>query len=219
MGESVQEGAGEPFGSKHLDPVLEGQVGSDDEAGALVGAAYDVEEQFGTGFGKGDIAQFVEDKQIEPFELLHETLQIVVVTLFEHMGNQGGDSEEAHPPALGASGKTQGGGQVRFTGPGVTDEQDVFALLDILPAHELAHECFVDRGLGFESEALEGLEDGKAGILDSPLGGPLFAFNELAFDQLQQEGGVIEPVPGAGRGHRRPLAQDGGHFELLEMVL
>jgi len=51
MGETVEEGAGEPFGSKNLDPVLEGQIGGDDEAGALVSATDYVEEQFGTGFG------------------------------------------------------------------------------------------------------------------------------------------------------------------------
>ncbi len=51
MGEAVEQSAGEPFGSKHLDPVLEGQIGGDDEAGALVSATDYVEEQFGTGFG------------------------------------------------------------------------------------------------------------------------------------------------------------------------
>ena len=219
MGEAIQESAGEPFGAQHLDPVLERQIGCDDEAGALVSAADDIEEQFGTGLGEWDVAEFVEDEQIEPFELLDEALQVVIVTLFEHMGNQGGNPEKADSPALGAGGKAQGGGQVRLTGAGVTEKEHVFVLIDIFPAHEFTHERLVDRGLRFESEALEGLEHGKAGVFDPALGGPLLAFNELAFDQLQQESGVVEPVSGAGRGDRRPLAQDGGQFELLEMML
>ena len=151
--------------------------------------------------------------------MLHEALQVVVVALLEHMGNQGGDPEETDPPALGTGGKAQGGGQVRFTGTGVTEEQHVFALVDILPAHELSDERFVDRGLRFKGEALEGLEHGETGVFDPPLGGPLFAFNELPFDQMQQKGGVIEPVPGTSRGHRRPFAQDGGQLQFLEVMV
>ena len=219
VGEAVEQSSGEPFGSKHLDPVLKGQIGGDDDAGAFVSAADDIEEQFGTGLGERDVAEFVEDEQIESFELLHEALQFVAVALLEHMGHQGGYPEEAHPPALGAGGETQGGGQVGLTGTGVTEKEHVFALIDILPAHEFAHERFVDRGLGFESEALEGFEHREAGVFDPSLGGPLFAFNELAFDQLQQEGGIVEPVPGTGCGHRRPLAQDGGQLQFLEVML
>ena len=62
MGESVQQSAGEPFGTEHFDPVLKGQVGGDDEAGTLVSAADHVKEQFGTGLGKGDVTEFVEDE-------------------------------------------------------------------------------------------------------------------------------------------------------------
>ena len=48
----VKQSAGEPLGAEHLDPVLKGQIGGDDEAGALVSTADHVEEQFGTGLGK-----------------------------------------------------------------------------------------------------------------------------------------------------------------------
>jgi ABC-type sulfate transport system permease subunit len=49
VGEAVQEGSGEPFVAHHLDPVLEGQVGGDDQAGAFVGAADGLKEQFAAG--------------------------------------------------------------------------------------------------------------------------------------------------------------------------
>jgi len=65
----------------------------------------------------------VEDEQIEPFALLHEALQVVGVALFEHMGNQGIHPEEADPPALGAGGKPQGGGEVSFTGTVITENE------------------------------------------------------------------------------------------------
>ena len=56
MGEAVEHGAGEAFVAEDLGPVLEGQVGGDDEALAFVGAADDFEEEFGAGLGEGDIA-------------------------------------------------------------------------------------------------------------------------------------------------------------------
>jgi len=33
MGQPIEQGSGEPFAAHHLDPVLEGQVGGDDQAG------------------------------------------------------------------------------------------------------------------------------------------------------------------------------------------
>jgi len=67
MSETIQQSAGEPFGTEHFDPVLKGQISGDDEAGALVSAADHVEEQFGPGLGKGDVTEFVEDEHLEPF--------------------------------------------------------------------------------------------------------------------------------------------------------
>jgi len=53
MGEPVEHGAGQPFTAEHLGPVFKGQVGGEDQAGAFVGAADDIEEQFRAGLENG----------------------------------------------------------------------------------------------------------------------------------------------------------------------
>ena len=67
MCEAVQQGSCEALGAQNLGPVLEGQVGGDKQARALVGPADDFEEQFGSRLGAGDIAEFVEDEQVVAF--------------------------------------------------------------------------------------------------------------------------------------------------------
>ncbi len=63
--EPVEGGAGESFGSEDFGPGLEGQVGGDDQAGAFIRGGDDVEEQLGTDFGCGDVAELVEDQEVE----------------------------------------------------------------------------------------------------------------------------------------------------------
>ena len=66
MGEPVQQGSGEAFRAEDLSPLVEGQVGGDQDGALLVALAEDLEEQFRAGSGKGDEAQLVDDQQVEP---------------------------------------------------------------------------------------------------------------------------------------------------------
>ena len=64
VGEPVQQRAGEPFGSKHVGPLVEGQIGGDEDGAAFVALAEDLEEEFRAGGGQGDEAQLVDDEQL-----------------------------------------------------------------------------------------------------------------------------------------------------------
>ena len=100
MREPVEQGSGEPLGAQDLGPAIEGQVGGDQQARALVGPADDLEEEFGPGLGAGDVAELVEDEQVVAFELLVEAFELALLAAFEELGDQAGDTEEAHAPAL-----------------------------------------------------------------------------------------------------------------------
>ena len=58
--ETVQQRAGEALRSEHLGPLVEGQVGGDQDGAPFVALAEDLEEEFRTGGGEGDEAQFVD---------------------------------------------------------------------------------------------------------------------------------------------------------------
>ena len=55
VGQAVEQRAGQPFAAHHLRPLLEGQIGRDDQAVAFVGPADDVEEQFAVAKGTSGI--------------------------------------------------------------------------------------------------------------------------------------------------------------------
>ena len=56
MAQTVQQGPGESLTAHHFGPILKGQIGSNYQAGLLVGSADHLEEQFGSGLAEGHIA-------------------------------------------------------------------------------------------------------------------------------------------------------------------
>ena len=69
VGEPVQQRAGEAFRTEHPGPLIEGQVGGDQDGPALVALAEDLQEEVSPGGGQGDEAQFVDDQQAEAGKL------------------------------------------------------------------------------------------------------------------------------------------------------
>ncbi len=65
MGEPIERGTGEAFAAEDFGPVFERQVRRHDQAVPFVGGGDDVEQQFGSGLAGGNVAQFIEDQQIE----------------------------------------------------------------------------------------------------------------------------------------------------------
>ena len=74
MSEPVQQGAGESLGAKDLGPFLKGQVRGQHEAVMLIGPADNLEEQFGSCLGEGNISEFVNDQEMESLELFSPKL-------------------------------------------------------------------------------------------------------------------------------------------------
>ena len=196
VGEPVEGGAGESFGSEDLGPGFEGQVGGDDEAGAFVGGGDDVEEQFGADFGCGDVAEFVEDEQVELGELGLEAEEAAFVPGLDQGGDELGGAVEADFVTAGAGFGGQGGREVGFAGAGVADEEDVLALVDVFAAGEFGDELFVDGGAGGEVEALQGLDGREAGGLESSFGGALLTLEEFELAELEEVGEVVVVVGG-----------------------
>ena len=62
VGEPVQQRSGEAFRAEDRGPLIERQIGGDQNGAPLVALAEDLEEQFRAGPGKWDEAQFVDDQ-------------------------------------------------------------------------------------------------------------------------------------------------------------
>ena len=72
MSEAVQECTGEPLRAEDLGPLVEGQVGGDQDRPSLVALAEDLEEELRAGLGEWDEAKLVDDEQLESGQLLLE---------------------------------------------------------------------------------------------------------------------------------------------------
>ena len=70
MGEPVEKRGGHFGVAKDAWPFGEGKVGGDDDGGALVKAADQMEEQLAARLRKGQIAKFIEDHDVEAGEII-----------------------------------------------------------------------------------------------------------------------------------------------------
>jgi hypothetical protein len=70
MGQAIEECGGHLGVAEDARPFAEGEIGGDEDRGALVEAADQMEQQLPAGLGEGQIAQFVEDDEVEADEII-----------------------------------------------------------------------------------------------------------------------------------------------------
>ena len=70
MREAVEQGRGHLGIAEDAGPFAEGEISGDEDRGALVEAADEMEEQLTAGLGEGEISEFVEDDEVEPGEMI-----------------------------------------------------------------------------------------------------------------------------------------------------
>ena len=90
VSEAVQECAGQPLRAEDLGPLVEGQVGGDQDRTSLVALAEDLEEELRAGLGEWNEAQLVDDEQLESGQLLLEVEQPSLVPGLDQLVDQRG---------------------------------------------------------------------------------------------------------------------------------
>ena len=64
VSETVEQRGGHLCIAEHAGPFTEGKVGGDDDRGALIEPADEMEQQLAAGLGERQVAWFVEDNEI-----------------------------------------------------------------------------------------------------------------------------------------------------------
>src|SRR5580658_1724519 len=72
MGEAIEQRGRHFWIAEHARPFAEGEVGGDDDRGALVEPADQVEQRLPAGLREWEIAEFVEDHEVEAREIIGE---------------------------------------------------------------------------------------------------------------------------------------------------
>src|SRR5208337_3586105 len=70
VGQAVEQRGRHFCIAKDARPIAEGEVGGDDDRGALVEPADEMEQQLTAGLGEGEIAEFIEDDEVEAGEII-----------------------------------------------------------------------------------------------------------------------------------------------------
>ena len=104
MGETVEQRGGHLGVAEDGWPFAEGEVGGDDDRGALVEPAHEVEEQLPAGLGEGRVAEFVEDDEVAADELVRGAALASGAEFGLEMVDQVDDVVAAAPGALSDAG-------------------------------------------------------------------------------------------------------------------
>jgi hypothetical protein len=140
--EPVEQGRGHLGIAEDRGPFGEAEIGGDDDAGALIELAQQVEEQGAAGGAERQIAEFIEDDEIGVDEAAGDLSSFALgLFLFEGVDELDG-GEEADPLVMMLDGvDSESRGDVGFAGTRTADQDDVVCVVDELAAMELADEC------------------------------------------------------------------------------
>src|SRR5712692_1950509 len=148
MGEAVEERCGHLGVAEDGGPFGEGEIGGDDDRGALVETADEVEEELAAGLREGQIAELVEDEEVEPDELVGDA----ALSLRAGLGLEPVDEVDGGVEAAsGAAADTVAGDGYRemtLAGAGSADQHGVALLLEEGAGGKIAHQRLVDRRAG-----------------------------------------------------------------------
>ena len=164
MGQAVQERGGHLGIAKDRRPFAEGEVGGDDDRGAFVELADEVEQQLSAGLGKGQIAEFVEDDEVKAVQVIGQTALFAASGLGLEAIDQIDDIVEPTAGAVADQGAGDGDGQMRFAGSGAADQDDIALIGDEGATGKIVDQARVDRGAG-EVEVGESLASGSLAMV------------------------------------------------------
>lgn len=68
----VEKGGGHLGVAEDARPFPEGEIRGDDNRGALVEPADQMEQELAAGLGEGEIAEFIEDDEVEAVQIIGE---------------------------------------------------------------------------------------------------------------------------------------------------
>jgi hypothetical protein len=144
MGQPVEQRGGHLGVAEHARPFAEGEIGGDDDGGALIKAADEVEEKLSTGLGEGQITEFVQHDEVHPGQVLGEPSLPSVASLGLEAIDEIDDVVEAAAGAGSDAASGDGNGQMGFTCAGAANQYDVALLGDEATAGEIIDERLVD---------------------------------------------------------------------------
>ena len=130
MRQSVEQCRGHLGIAEDGRPFAEGEIGGDDDRGAFVEPADEVEQELAAGLGEGQIAEFVEDQEVEAGQVIGEPPLAAVAGFGLQPIDEIDDVVEAAAAAGADATAGDGDCQMGLAGAGAADQDDVALLLE-----------------------------------------------------------------------------------------
>jgi hypothetical protein len=145
VGETVEQRGCHLRVAEHGGPFTEAKIGRDDDAGALVELAQQMEEQRAAGGAERQVAKLVEDDEIGVGEPGRDLARFALkLLLFESVDEfDGGEEADAFAVMLDGL-DADCGGEMRLPRAGAADQDDVVGVFQKLASVELARQRLVD---------------------------------------------------------------------------
>src|SRR6516165_11344964 len=121
---------------EHTGPLVERQIGGDNDGAALVTLAEDLEQELRTGRRQGDVTELVDDQQLVGRQLALEAEQSLLVSGLDQLVDHGGRGGEADRQPLLTGGQPQSESNVRLASAAVADRDGVLAASNVFAAGE-----------------------------------------------------------------------------------
>ena len=130
VGQAIEERGGHLGVAEHRWPFGEGEIGGHEYRGAFVEPADQMEQQLTAGLGERQVAEFVDDDEVDTAEPIGEPASAPVPQLGLEAVHQVNGAEEAHAPPVVHRIGADGDGEVRLARPRAADEDDVAGLIE-----------------------------------------------------------------------------------------
>ncbi len=142
VGEAVEQCSGHLWVAEDTRPFAEGKIGGDDHRGTLVEPADGVEQQLPAGLGERQIAELVEDDEVQAGEIIGKPSLAAGPPLGLEPVDQIDGVEEASARSGADTAPRDGDRQMRLAGAGPADQDEVALLCDEVAAGELNRSGF-----------------------------------------------------------------------------
>src|SRR5271165_3558043 len=139
MGEAIEQRRGHLGIAEHARPFAEGEIGGDQDRGALVEPADEVKEKLAARLGKRQVAELVEDDEVHAAEIIGDAALAPGARLGLELVDEIDGGEEAPAPSGADAASRNGDHGVRLAGAGSADEHGVALLGDEAAAGEVAN--------------------------------------------------------------------------------
>jgi hypothetical protein len=144
VGQAVEKRGGHLGVAEHAWPFTEGEIGGDDDGCSLVEPADEMEQQLAAGLSERQVAEFVEDDEVHPGQMLGDTTLPSVAGLDLQAIDEIDHVEEA-PAGTGSDAASgNGDGQMGLAGAGPANQDGIALLGDEAAAGEIIDQRLVD---------------------------------------------------------------------------